>query len=65
MPKMKTNKSVLKRIKITGRGKLKRRKACMGHLLSKKRPKHKRRLKRTALLEKADQRRVESLLGRH
>jgi len=36
MPKMKTNKSVAKRIKVTGTGKLMRRKPGSGHLRSRK-----------------------------
>jgi large subunit ribosomal protein L35 len=63
MPKMKTNKSVAKRIKVTGSGKLMRRKAGMGHLLSGKRPKRKRRLKRGTRVKATETRRVRSLLG--
>ena len=64
MPKMKTNKSVAKRMKITGTGKIMRRKAGLRHLLSGKRPKHKRRLKRGGQVHKSDMRRVRALLGR-
>ena len=62
MPKMKTNKSVKKRIKITGTGKLRRRHASLGHLLSGKRPKRKRRLRRAGLVHDTDLRRAKSLL---
>ena len=64
MPKVKTNKSVKKRVKVTGTGKIRRRKAFLGHLLSGKRPKRKRRLKRAGLISAADERRFNSLLGR-
>jgi large subunit ribosomal protein L35 len=64
MPKMKTSKSIKKRVKVTGSGKLKRRKAFLGHLLSGKRPKRKRRLKRGGLIKAADERRMNCLLGR-
>ena len=63
MPKMKTNKSVKKRIKRTGTGKLRRRQAFLGHLLSGKRPKRKRRLKRGGTVSAPEERRVRSLLG--
>ena len=36
MPKMKTNKAVAKRIRVTGTGKLRRRKPGAGHLKSRK-----------------------------
>ncbi|HDI78142.1 MAG TPA: 50S ribosomal protein L35, partial [Desulfobacteraceae bacterium] len=36
MPKMKTNRSAAKRFRITGSGKIARRKACKSHLLTKK-----------------------------
>ena len=36
MPKMKTNKSVAKRFKLTGTGKVKRRQANKSHILTKK-----------------------------
>jgi len=36
MPKMKTHKGLAKRVKVTARGKIKRRKAGSGHLMSGK-----------------------------
>ena len=44
MPKMKTHKGAAKRFKVTGTGKLTRRKAFMNHILEKKPSKRKRRL---------------------
>jgi large subunit ribosomal protein L35 len=44
MPKMKTDKGAAKRIKITGTGRLRRRKAFRGHLLEKKSSVRTRRL---------------------
>ena len=41
MPKQKTHKGIAKRVKITGRGKVKRRSAGKGHLLSGKKAKRK------------------------
>jgi len=47
MPKMKTNKAVAKRVKVTARGKLLRHRAGAGHLKSRKSPKRLRRLRKT------------------
>ncbi len=51
MPKMKTNKSVASRFRLTATGKLKR--ACPGkrHILTKKSGKLKRHLSRPALVD--------------
>ena len=46
MPKMKTHKSIRKRFRVTGTGKLKRRQAGKKHLLSHKTGKRKRQLRR-------------------
>jgi large subunit ribosomal protein L35 len=45
MPKMKSHKGARKRFKITGSGKVKRFKAFKSHILTKKSPKRKRRLR--------------------
>ena len=63
MPKMKTNKSVKKRVKITGSGKVVRRSPKLRHLLSKRTTKQKRRLKRPNVLIPGDSKRVKALLG--
>jgi len=47
---LKTNKSVAKRIRKTGRGKLKRTRAFRGHILTKKTRKRKRQLRRAAFV---------------
>ncbi|MCM8769050.1 MAG: 50S ribosomal protein L35 [Candidatus Omnitrophica bacterium] len=52
MPKLKTKKSVAKRFKITGTGKVKHYPAGGMHLLGKKSSKRKRRLKKARLLKK-------------
>ena len=49
MPKMKTRRSVRKRVKITGTGKVKRGKAGGRHLLGGKSAKRKRHLKKPAV----------------
>ena len=64
MPKQKTHKGLAKRVKVTGRGKVKRRKSFTGHLLSDRPSKRMRRLKRGSLMRKADARRTLRALGR-
>jgi large subunit ribosomal protein L35 len=64
MPKMKTHKGAAKRFKVTGSGKIIRRKANLNHILEKKAPKRKRRLGRTTEVVGGDRDRVERLLGR-
>ncbi|HEX5267334.1 MAG TPA: 50S ribosomal protein L35 [Acidimicrobiales bacterium] len=63
MPKMKTDRGAAKRFKVTGTGKLKRRRAFKNHLLEKKSPTRKRRLGREADVAGADARQVRRLLG--
>jgi large subunit ribosomal protein L35 len=50
MPKMKTRRGAAKRFSVTGTGKVKRAKAFRRHLLTSKSPKHKRRLRKPALV---------------
>lgn len=64
MPKMKTHKGAAKRFKVTGSGKITRRKAFKNHILEKKSPKRKRRLSGEPVLAPGDAARVERLLGR-
>lgn len=58
MPKMKTHKASAKRYKLTGSGKLMRRKAGGLHLLVGKSASRKRRVSGTADVDKADEKRV-------
>ncbi|HLE08814.1 MAG TPA: 50S ribosomal protein L35 [Thermodesulfobacteriota bacterium] len=62
MPKMKTNKGTKKRFRITATGKIIRKKACTRHLLSAKSPSRKRRLRKAAVVEKANSRSIKRLL---
>ena len=62
MPKMKTHRGAAKRFKKTKTGKIKRNKAFSSHILEKKSPKRKRRLRKSTLLDKSDMKRVEKLL---
>ena len=50
MPKMKTNKSIAKRFRVTGTGKLKRNQSNKRHLLSGRSSKRKRHLRRGVIL---------------
>jgi large subunit ribosomal protein L35 len=54
MPKMKTKRGVAKRFKKTASGKIKRRHNFKDHILTKKSPKRKRRLRKAGLVSKAD-----------
>jgi large subunit ribosomal protein L35 len=63
MPKMKTDRGAAKRIRITGAGRLRRRKAYRSHLLEKKTSVRTRRLGRETDIAKADERNVRRMLG--
>jgi large subunit ribosomal protein L35 len=64
MPKNKTHSGAAKRIRITGKGKLRRQKTGLRHKLEKKPSSKTRRLSGTTEVAKADTRRVKKLLGR-
>lgn len=62
MPKQKTNSGAKKRFRVTGTGKLKRKKAFTSHILTKKSPKRKRNLRKSTLVHPADKSNVMRLL---
>ena len=62
MPKMKTKKSVAKRFKVTGSGKLKRAKAFKSHILTKKSTKTKRNLRQTAYVSETQEKTMKTLM---
>ena len=62
MPKMKTRSGAAKRFKKTGTGKLRRGKAFRNHILTKKSPKQKRRLRKGGLISAADTRAIKQQL---
>ena len=64
MPKMKTHRGAAKRYRVTGSGKIRRRKAFRSHLLEKKPSRRTRRLGRGAEVTGGDRKHVERLLGR-
>jgi large subunit ribosomal protein L35 len=64
MPKMKTHQGAAKRFKLTGSGKIKRRRAGMNHLLEHKSSRVTRRLQGNVVLAKSDVREIKKLLGK-
>jgi large subunit ribosomal protein L35 len=63
MPKMKTDRGAAKRIKVTGSGRLRRRKAFRAHILEKKSSVRTLRLGRETDISKADERATRRMLG--
>ena len=63
MPKMKTHRGAAKRFKVTGSGRILRRKAFRSHLLEKKSSRRTRRLAREAEVAGGDRAQVRRLLG--
>ena len=62
MPKMKTHRGAAKRFKKTGTGKFKRSHAYARHILEKKAPNRKRRLRKNTLVSASDTKRVTRML---
>ncbi len=62
MPKMKTRRGAAKRFKVTGSGKIKRNKANKSHILTKKSPKRKRRLRKGTILTSVEVKRVKKMI---
>lgn len=64
MPKLKTDKTAAKRFKITGKGKITRRKAYNSHQFLHKSGSRKRRLESEPELFKGEKKRIKRLLVR-
>lgn len=64
MPKMKTHKATAKRFRITGQGKLRRRKQGSSHLKRKKSKRSKREMRGDVKTDPVNVRRIERLLGK-
>jgi large subunit ribosomal protein L35 len=62
MPKLKTNKSVAKRFRLTKSGKIKKRSARRGHLLGKRSRKAKRKLRQSSYVAAVDAKKIRRLL---
>lgn len=63
MGKQKTHKGMAKRFKKTASGRLKRGHAKRSHLFANKTQKQKRKLRKSALVSKSDQKRIESAIS--
>jgi len=63
VPKMKTRRAVKAKFKVTGTGKLLRRKPGKRHILTKKTPKRKRQLGKDAVLDEMHTRVYKPLMG--
>jgi len=64
MPKMKTNRSAAKRFKLTGSGKIARRRQGLRHILTKKNAKRKRRLGQGTLVDSTNESAVKRMVPR-
>jgi large subunit ribosomal protein L35 len=62
MPKMKTKSGAAKRFKALGSGGIKRSKAFLRHILTKKTTKRKRQLRGTVMLDSTNKRSVRAML---
>jgi large subunit ribosomal protein L35 len=63
MPKMKTHRAAKRRLRLTGSGKIMRKRAFGRHILGKKSSTRKRRLGRPDAVAKSDEARARRLLG--
>ncbi|UCE99062.1 MAG: 50S ribosomal protein L35 [Planctomycetota bacterium] len=64
MPKQKTHKGLTKRIKITAKGRLKRKHSCGSHLMSGKNAKRRRRIGSSATMTGAMAKTMKTRLGK-
>ena len=62
MPKMKTNRATAKRFKVTGTGKIKRRRAFLRHININKTTKQKRHLRKPGLVDKSNEYAIKRLI---
>ena len=62
MPKMKSHRGAAKRFKKTASGRIARGKNNRSHILTKKRTKRKRNLRKSALVSKVDEKRIRQLV---
>jgi large subunit ribosomal protein L35 len=63
MPKMKSSRTLAKRIKITGKGKIKVHHAYMGHLAPNKTTKEKKHLGVAYYVDKTDVKRIKQMIN--
>ena len=63
MPKIKTRRAAAKRFKLTGRGRIKRNKANHSHMLIRRSKSAKRKMRKAALVDSTEEKRVRRMLG--
>ncbi len=63
MPKQKSHRGAAKRLRVTGSGKIMRKRSNVRHILEKKNSKRKRRLSHDVPVAKGDEKRARRLLG--
>lgn len=63
MPKIRTNRGAVKRFKLTGRKKVKHKKAYASHILTKKTSKRKRKLRKVSLVAQSEIKRIKRMLS--
>lgn len=59
----KPHKGALKRVRVTSKGKIKRRRAGMSHLMSGISPKRRRKGRSAAICTKSEERRFQTMIG--
>ena len=62
MPKLKTHRGAAKRFALTSSGKVKRHKAFASHILTTKTTKRKRNLRKSAILDKTNEKAIKRLI---
>ena len=62
MPKMKTNRGAAKRFKLTASGKVKRKKAGLNHILTKKSKTLKRNMRQDGVIKASDEKAIKRLI---
>jgi large subunit ribosomal protein L35 len=62
MPKIKTKRGAAKRFKVNKKGKIKRKKPKLRHILTTKTTKQKRRLRAAGYVHKSDEKAVKQML---
>jgi large subunit ribosomal protein L35 len=63
VPKMKSNRGAMKRFRKTAGGRLKRKRAFLRHILTKKASARKRKLRKSTYVHEADEKRVRRMLS--
>ena len=63
MPKIRTNRGAMKRFKLTSSKKIKRNRAYSSHILTKKSPKRKRKLRKSSLVDSTQEKRVKRMMA--